>query len=308
MNPNDFNLVSVEKFDEALNYVNSLSSCNISNAMTVLNGSGLSSGYAAISNGIADIKDSINRLANGEGPERLIDNYKSGYNDIKNSIIEAYIAEYELAIENGNIMGNTAALKNLSEAEKNKFIIEMRDLLKNMGEKNSSSDTLLQYASLTEFFNEMENVFSKYSISTSEDASESSNLSNIPTFNVPLIAPTGFIEYDRTDGKRVKETWCQLNVSTLISNMKKYEGIDLPYWIRDDGVRMYGPFTIVAGDVKSRVNPWTGTIAYKGGTCEYGDIVATSLGLGIIMDYGEDAVVCREKTGGTLVRYETYTA
>lgn len=133
-------------------------------------------------------------------------------------------------------------------------------------------------------------------------------MSNIPTFDTPLIAPTGYIEYDRTDGKHIKETWCQLKVSTLVSNMKYYEGIDLPYWIRDDGVRMYGPFTIVASDVKSRVNPWTGGIAYKGGTCEYGDIVATSLGLGIIMDYGEDAVNYRVKTGGAVIRYETYTA
>ena len=220
MNSNNFNLVSIEKFDEALNQVNSLSSCNISNAMSVLNGSGLSSGYAGISNGIADIKDSINRLADGAGPEGLIDNYKSGYVDIKNAIIESYIAEYELALENGNIMSDASSLKKLSEVEKNKYIIEMRDLLKNMSEKNSSSDTLLQYASLTEFFKEVENAFSKYSISTSVDASKLSNLSSISTFDTPLIAPTGFIEYDRTDGKRVKETWCQLKVSTLVSNMK----------------------------------------------------------------------------------------
>ena len=158
---NGFNLASSEKFDEALNQVNSLSECNISNAMSNLNNSGsLPSGYAEISDGIADIKNAINGLANGDGPEKLIDNYKTGYNEIKNAIINAYITEYELALENGNI---DVSLGQLGELERNKFKTEFLDILKNMSEKNSNENIILQYASLTEFFKEMENTFIKIS-------------------------------------------------------------------------------------------------------------------------------------------------
>ena len=175
MNSNNFNLASVEKFDEALNIVNDLSNCNVSGAMATLGGN-VPSGRSGISSGIADIKDSISRLADGSGPEGLISNYKSGYASIKNAIIESYIAEYEFAFENGNIMGNATSLKNLSTSEKAKFISEFSDLLKNMKDKASNTDTLLQYASLTEFFKEIENSFSKYSISLDSIVSDISNL------------------------------------------------------------------------------------------------------------------------------------
>ena len=189
MNSSNFNLASIEKFDEALNHVNSLSSCNISNAMSILNEGGLSSTYAGITSGIVDIKNSINRLSDGTGPEGLIDNYKSGYASIKNAIIEAYIAEYEFAIENGDIMGNTTSLKSLSETEKNKFVSEFGDLLKNMGKKNSSTDTLLQYATLSEFFKEIENACSKYSVSLDDVVN---NMSNLQPKNNTDIAHRGY--------------------------------------------------------------------------------------------------------------------
>ena len=139
-----------------------------------------------------------------------------------------------------------------------------------------------------------------------------------------LIASTGKVEYDTVDGKHVKETWCPYNsyngntqLDGIIANLKKYEGgkivggeaiEDLEYWVRDDGVQMLGDYVMVAADVKSRVNPWTGELYYEGGTCEYGDIVETTLGTGIIVDYCGDAVDCREKYGEDYIRYDIYAA
>ena len=154
MNSNNFNLASIEKFDEALNIVNDLSSCNVSGAMSTLGGS-VPSSYSGISGGITDIKNMVSRLADGSGPEGLINNYMSGYASIKNAIIESYIAEYEFALENGNIMGNASMLKNLSSAEKAKFVSEFSDLLKNMKDKASDADIRSQYSGLTESFKDI---------------------------------------------------------------------------------------------------------------------------------------------------------
>ena len=176
MSLNGYNLTSFEKFDEALNIVNSLSSCNISNAMKVLNNNALPSAYSGITNGISDIKDAISRLADGEGPETLIDNYKAGYNGIKSAIIDAYIAEYEFVLENGNITADTNALKELGEDAAKKFKTEFSDILSIMSRKNNNSNALLQYSSLTEFFKEVENALSKYSVSLDDIASAIPNL------------------------------------------------------------------------------------------------------------------------------------
>lgn len=124
-----------------------------------------------------------------------------------------------------------------------------------------------------------------------------------PTTSVePLTAPVGYIDYDRTDGRHVTETWCDLPVSQLITNMKEDHGIDMEYSIREDGVRMYGPYVMVAADVP-----------YMGGGNEeaeyrYGDIVETSLGTGMIVDFCERAVNTRKASGGQRVHYDIYTA
>ena len=188
MNSNNFNLVSIEKFDEALNIVNDLSSCNVSGAMSTLGGS-VPSSYSGISGGITDIKNMVSRLADGSGPEGLINNYMSGYASIKNAIIESYIAEYEFTLENGNIMSNASMLKNLSSVEKSKFVSEFSDLLKNMKNKSLETDIHSQYSGLTEFFKDIQNTLSKYSVSLELLAN---NISDLQPKNNRDIAHRGY--------------------------------------------------------------------------------------------------------------------
>lgn len=63
-----------------------------------------------------------------------------------------------------------------------------------------------------------------------------------------------------------KETYYNLNMSGVISNAQNM-GIQGNYWIRDDGVKMYGNYVIVAAQMNK------------------GTIISTSLGTGIVLDY-----------------------
>lgn len=63
-----------------------------------------------------------------------------------------------------------------------------------------------------------------------------------------------------------KETYYNLDMSGVISNAQS-QGIDGNYWIRDDGVKMYGDYVIVAAQAPKNT------------------IIETSLGTGIVLDY-----------------------
>ena len=63
-----------------------------------------------------------------------------------------------------------------------------------------------------------------------------------------------------------EETYYNLNMSGVISNAQSM-GIQGNYWIRDDGVKMYGDYVIVAAQMNK------------------GTIISTSLGTGIVLDY-----------------------
>lgn len=68
-----------------------------------------------------------------------------------------------------------------------------------------------------------------------------------------------------------KETWYNLPMRGVIQ-IAKEAGIEGDYWVRDDGVKMYGDYVIVAADLE--IFP-------------RGSIVETSLGLGIVLDTGD---------------------
>ena len=70
-----------------------------------------------------------------------------------------------------------------------------------------------------------------------------------------------------------KETYYNLPMERVISIMREkgYSEKDYPYWIREDGVKMFGGFVMVAADLNQHPK---------------GDIVNTSLGLGIVVDTG----------------------
>lgn len=117
-----------------------------------------------------------------------------------------------------------------------------------------------------------------------------------------LTAPAGYIKYTGADGRLTKETWCNLNPNNLAKLMREDHGIELDYWIREDGVYMYGDYVMVAAD-----------IPHMDGTqqeAEYrkGDLVQTSLGTGMVVDLCGMAESTRKGNTEVDVWYDIYTA
>lgn len=79
----------------------------------------------------------------------------------------------------------------------------------------------------------------------------------------------------RVDGVSEVETWYNLPMDLVIENMRKrgYSEADYPYYIRSDGVKMFGDFVIVAADLNKYPR---------------GSVVYTTLGQGMVLDTGED--------------------
>lgn len=67
-----------------------------------------------------------------------------------------------------------------------------------------------------------------------------------------------------------KETYYNLPMSQVVANAQA-QGLEGEYWVRDDGVKMYGDYVIIAAN--QNVYP-------------YGTVVDTSLGEGIVLDTG----------------------
>ena len=76
-----------------------------------------------------------------------------------------------------------------------------------------------------------------------------------------------------TNGPSGKETWYDLKMGGVISIMRNlgYDEEEYPYWVREDGCKMFGPYIMVAGDIRNTRNR--------------GDIVETSLGTAIVCDH-----------------------
>ncbi len=83
-----------------------------------------------------------------------------------------------------------------------------------------------------------------------------------------LNAVNGMIE-----GPSGTETYYNLNMSGVVSNMQDM-GIQGEYWVRDDGVKMYGDYVMAAANLD---------------THPYGTIVDSSLGEAIVVDTGDFA-------------------
>ena len=75
------------------------------------------------------------------------------------------------------------------------------------------------------------------------------------------------------NGPSGTETYYNLNMSGVISNMQSM-GIEGEYWVRDDGVKMYGDYVMAAANLD---------------THPYGSIVESSLGDAIVVDTGDFA-------------------
>lgn len=71
-------------------------------------------------------------------------------------------------------------------------------------------------------------------------------------------------------GPSGKETFYNLNMNGVVSIMRRM-GYDYEYWVRDDGVKMFGNYVMVAANLKLRPR---------------GSLIQTSLGMGIVCDTG----------------------
>lgn len=71
-------------------------------------------------------------------------------------------------------------------------------------------------------------------------------------------------------GPSGKETYYNLNMSGVVSIMRRM-GYDYEYWVRDDGVKMFGNYVMIAANLNLRPR---------------GSLVQTSLGMGMVCDTG----------------------
>ena len=120
-----------------------------------------------------------------------------------------------------------------------------------------------------------------------------------------LTAPMGI----NRNGPLASETWYDLNMSGVVKNMEKLYGYsDLEYNVRGDGVKVLSGVTpdgerfenlvMVAADVEHISNP--------NGTFKRGEIVQTSLGMGIVVDACGRSISERKSTGN--VHFDIATA
>lgn len=74
-------------------------------------------------------------------------------------------------------------------------------------------------------------------------------------------------------GPSGKETYYNYDMSVVVGIMRSlgYDAVSYPYWIRSDGVKMFGPYAILAANFSHYPR---------------GSIVETSLGWGIVCDTG----------------------
>lgn len=99
-----------------------------------------------------------------------------------------------------------------------------------------------------------------------ETSPASSGAATAPSYSAPtgggVLTPQSGVNWFNGH----KETYYNLDMSGVIANAQAM-GIQGNYWVRGDGVKMYGDYVIVAAQLPK------------------GTIVATSLGTGIVLDY-----------------------
>lgn len=141
------------------------------------------------------------------------------------------------------------------------------------------------------------------------------------SYNGPiLLANQGRLNYLRTDGVTVQESWCDISLKNApelaafyhFDGEKVVEGTkikDMEYWVRDDGVQMIGDYVAVATDVIARKSYGVkdNMAGWQGGTYNYGDVVETTLGKGIVMGICTEAQRLRRVNGDDFTNLEVYT-
>jgi 3D (Asp-Asp-Asp) domain-containing protein len=89
----------------------------------------------------------------------------------------------------------------------------------------------------------------------------------IEVYTGPVLTKSKGVNY----GPSGKETYYNLPMHNVVRYMKDL-GYDYEYWVRSDGVKMYGDYVMIAADLSIRPK---------------GTVIQTSLGLGIVCDTGD---------------------
>ena len=129
-----------------------------------------------------------------------------------------------------------------------------------------SIDYIYEAEEISDWLQEIveEGEVAKHNATVSNTGSNGSGMSNGGSYSSSsggLTKSSGVYYY----GGR-KETYYNLDMENIILNAQAL-GIQGDYWIRNDGVKMYGDYVIVASQAKK------------------GTIIETSLGTGIVLDY-----------------------
>jgi len=145
---------------------------------------------------------------------------------------------------------------------------QIAELARSIGLPESSS--IIQDAKAG--WNDQHNMHLAYQVSLDAIIAEEEAVANntlVPTWTGSRLTRAKGVNY----GPQGKETYYNLNMSGVVSNMRRlgYDATNYPYWVRNDGCKMLGPYILAAANL----NHW-----------KRGSIVESSLGFCIIADTG----------------------
>lgn len=189
-----------------------------------------------------------------------------------------YTTEVEVQIEpEGLTSGVASTINDMVRCTDSSIISTEVDVL-----KASHSDDIVFYAHI-------ENI-PPMMLTTNEEQDESADLSSEELKAQFELEHADMLDVSETDpcgnshmktqlnkvngrvyGPSGHETYYNLNMSGCVKRMKNL-GYDFEYWVRDDGVKMFGDYIMVAADFETR---------------PLGTILETTLGTAIVVDTGE---------------------
>lgn len=158
-----FELLNLNKFDEAHNLINGANECgNIMMALINLSGhESLNGQNSGIADSITGFKSKIKGLAGGNGPTAFFCEYKSVYNDLRDGINIAVATQMLLLEENGYLKQSEESLAMFGNEA---FSKEFRELM------NGVVNGEITFNNTAELNDAIASLQSKYSVVTEDDA------------------------------------------------------------------------------------------------------------------------------------------
>lgn len=159
----------------------------------------------------------------------------------------------------------TIALAAVTTQEKIEEKVQIKPSLMASDEREKALTIQENY---TDFLDSVHEYYAKEEANTVQTAQADTTSDVNVTGDGKLTASKG-VNYGPTG----KETYYNLNMSGVVDIMKSM-GYDEQYWVREDGVKMYGDYVMVAADLN---------------TYPRGSLVESSLGTAIVVDTGSFA-------------------